>query len=214
MAHGSVSHPYVHNFCHAEIRTRGLAEAIAHYRKLGWATWPLEGLDFALCTTGGEVSAGIFQPPMDAIPLGITPYILVEDAQRTAEKAESLGGRMVSPRIEAPGQGAFVTLLDPWGNDLSVWEDAAGAAEPPPPEVTAAYLLERATFDVPTLEPATAFYHDLFGWTFRSSEDRAWEASASVELRVRGEAPLEGSRVIVSGGSDIIDPDGNVLYGA
>jgi hypothetical protein len=65
---------------------------------------------------------------------GQTPvnYISVEDVDQFSRKAESLGAKVVVPKMPVPGMGWFTQLTDTEGNIFAIWQHdpAATQAEP------------------------------------------------------------------------------------
>ena len=47
-------------------------------------------------------------------------YILVESVDEYVKKIESLGGRIVVPKMEVPGIGWWASALDPEGNQFAI----------------------------------------------------------------------------------------------
>lgn len=57
----------------------------------------------------------------------ITNYIGVDSASEYASKVESLGGKIVQPKIAVPGWGYLIMCLDTEGNTFGLWENDSNA---------------------------------------------------------------------------------------
>jgi uncharacterized protein len=54
-------------------------------------------------------------------------YVKVESVEKSLEKAQQLGAKLVVSRKPVPGAGWFAVLLDPQGNRLGLWEESPAA---------------------------------------------------------------------------------------
>lgn len=52
-------------------------------------------------------------------------YIQVEDITTQLEKVQQLGGQVMIPETEVPGQGAFAWIRDPDDNLIGLWKPAS-----------------------------------------------------------------------------------------
>jgi len=50
-------------------------------------------------------------------------YILVESVDEYSKKIETLGGKVIVPKMEIPGIGWWAMALDPEGNQFAVFEN-------------------------------------------------------------------------------------------
>jgi len=88
-------------------------------------------------------------------------YVAVDDVQRTADRAVSLGGTLVMPPT-AMGPGTFAVVQDPTGAVCSIWKSQ---------ERMGTFLVGEPGAlgwnELLTTDPAAAgtFYEQLFGWT-------------------------------------------------
>ncbi|HYH30626.1 MAG TPA: VOC family protein [Pseudonocardia sp.] len=73
-------------------------------------------------TSPGAINGGLV-PRSDETP---TPVITidVESVAKALEQVEAAGGRVVRPRSEIPGMGAYAYFADTEGNVLGLWENA------------------------------------------------------------------------------------------
>jgi predicted enzyme related to lactoylglutathione lyase len=68
----------------------------------------------------GAINGGLFQRPKEA-PNPVI-YAGVASIDRTIEKVQAAGGKVVTPRTPIPGMGAFARVVDPEGNVLGLFE--------------------------------------------------------------------------------------------
>ncbi|MDR3686551.1 MAG: VOC family protein [Coriobacteriia bacterium] len=94
-------------------------------------------------------------------PTAWNTYIRADDVDATAKVAQELGGQIVMPTMDVPGQGRIVGIADPTGATFFLWK-------PLQPDATTQYM-EAGTYgwaQLNTRDPQTAveFYEKLFGW--------------------------------------------------
>ena len=101
--------------------------AMAFYRDvLGYEAKPLDpgvaGVEFAYYALGkgGKNRAGLYTMPWKELNSNWLPYVRVADAGAAAEKAKSLGGRVVlAPRADLR-DGSLAIVVDPTGAALAL----------------------------------------------------------------------------------------------
>jgi predicted enzyme related to lactoylglutathione lyase len=77
--------------------------------------------DTLFMTPGGRFGGGLFTP--DATnPPKVVNYMLVPSIEVAAAKVERLGGRCLSPKIEIPGHGHMMHILDSEENLIALWQ--------------------------------------------------------------------------------------------
>lgn len=115
----------VNTVCWSELATRDTAAAEKFYKKLfGWETKPSAsaGAEYTEFAAGGQWLGGIMK--MDAQWEGVPPYwgiyMMVDDCDRVAEQARSLGGKVHHGPFDAPGVGRIAILADPQGAMFSI----------------------------------------------------------------------------------------------
>ena len=71
----------------------------------------------------GAINGGMYRRSADtpSVPVLMIDVSSVDDALKEIEAA---GGRVLSPRTDIPGMGAFAYFTDPEGNALGLWENA------------------------------------------------------------------------------------------
>ena len=118
-------------FCHIELNTTDLDKAKSFYSGLfDWKLedMPMPGGTYTLIdpgqTDGPGCGGGMMSHPVEGVPSHWLSYIQVDDLDATVQKAESLGGQVVVPRMEVPEMGWFAVLQGPTGEHFAVWENA------------------------------------------------------------------------------------------
>ncbi len=120
MAHGQ--------FTHVDIPADDPGRAQRFYEGLfGWSFSSMpEFPDYYLFqTSGGEqaTGGGIGKRGVTA-PEQVRNYVDVESINALLPKVQALGGTVVQPKAEVPGQGWYVVLNDTEGNEFALWETA------------------------------------------------------------------------------------------
>jgi len=88
-----------------------------------WDIPVMEEMNYGMVDTGASegIPGGIGQAD-DGNPAGIVIYAAVDDAEAALAKAESLGGKIVTPPYEIPGYGFMAVFQDPEGNRVGLWQ--------------------------------------------------------------------------------------------
>ncbi len=119
-----------HIFVHLEIPSDDVKRAVNFYWEIfGWKFEPMEGMpDYQLFRPsedqkdlGGAVMAR--QQPMQ----GPLPYIQVESVNAYSEKIETLGGKILVPKMAVGGMGWMAVFQDTEGNILGIFEPDTSA---------------------------------------------------------------------------------------
>lgn len=115
-------------FAYMELHPTNPDKAKAFYGDLmGWqfSDMDLGGANYTMVTNGAEPFAGIASPNGGS-PHWL-PYLWVKDLDAAAKKAESLGAKIVQPRVDIPA-GSFVVLQDPAGATIALYQgEGAGS---------------------------------------------------------------------------------------
>jgi predicted enzyme related to lactoylglutathione lyase len=127
-----------HTVVHFEIPADDPERAAAFYRELfGWeiqkwepAEEQREGAEYWLVSTvpgderGQPTRAGVNGGMMRRQHPGHAPvsYFGVESVDDYVRKVLKLGGKVLVPRTQVPGMGAFAWVTDTEGNTFAVWE--------------------------------------------------------------------------------------------
>jgi predicted enzyme related to lactoylglutathione lyase len=119
---------------HFEIPADDVARAKEFYRSVfDWQLQDMPEMDYTIVqTTGvdenqmptapGAINGGLMRRSQDTPSPVLT--IDVESVDQALKQVEAAGGRVVRPRTEIPGMGAFAYFTDPEGNTLGLWENA------------------------------------------------------------------------------------------
>jgi predicted enzyme related to lactoylglutathione lyase len=148
----------------------------------------------------GGPAAALYEMTPDLRAQRIAPHwaslVAVDDADRAAERAAALGGRVVNAPFDVFGLGRLAILQDPTGAMLSLWqaEELAGVGRGADARQAPGRLCwhELATSDGAA---AVRFYSELFGWE-ASSEDRGamrYTTFAAGSVAVGGMLQLTGA---------------------
>jgi uncharacterized protein YndB with AHSA1/START domain/predicted enzyme related to lactoylglutathione lyase len=110
------------SFCWNELMTSSVSGASAFYKNLlGWETAAFgEGADYTLWKKREKDLGGMMASPEPGAPSQWIPYIFVENADATAQKAGSLGGKICLPPSDIPTIGRIAVLQDPQGAAFGV----------------------------------------------------------------------------------------------
>lgn len=120
---------------HIEIPADDPERAQRFYSELlGWQFTTMEGFDnYWLYRSGpGELGGGLGIRGQTAGDV-LRNYVTVDSLDDAVAKVERLGGRIVTPKTELPGQGWYAAIKDSEGNELGLYEflpregSAAGA---------------------------------------------------------------------------------------
>ena len=106
---------------HWEIVSNDAKRAQDFYaNRTDWHVEPVEGMDYGIVDTHGEggTNGGIGNQQEEAYR--VTFYVQVEDLQAALDKAESLGGKTVTPPMEIPGVVTLAQFSDPDGNIIGL----------------------------------------------------------------------------------------------
>jgi predicted enzyme related to lactoylglutathione lyase len=156
--------------CWYELASRTPAKATAFYGPLlGW-TWSSVDMGTMIyhmaATSGGQV-AGMMAAD-DGQPTAWSIYFAVDDCDKTAALAVSLGSAQIVPPSDIPGTGRFAVLIDPQGAAFALLQPLPGGQGGAYDQQKPGHgnWNELVTADA---EAGLAFYGKLFGWTISRS---------------------------------------------
>ncbi len=111
-----------HPIVHIEISANNLVEASYFYRELfSWEVEQIPAMNYATFTAEGGPGGG-FNPVVPANPPGtVVVYIQTDDIEGDLAKAVKLGGKILSKKMEIPGEGWFGLFADPTGNKMGLY---------------------------------------------------------------------------------------------
>lgn len=111
-------------FCWNELYTDDPAKAVAFYEAIGGFKDSPRDMGpmgtYHVLESHGKRRAGILKSPMPGIPPHWVPYVQVENADKTVEKAKKLGCDVKVPPTTVPGVGRFAIFLDPLAASIGV----------------------------------------------------------------------------------------------
>ena len=110
---------------HVEFPADDIERAKRFYTAVaGWEFRPMEGFaDYELFQTG-EQSGGAIGARGTSTGTTVRIFITVDDVRAARDAATSNGGTIVEDITELPGQGTYVVVHDPEGNEIALWQDA------------------------------------------------------------------------------------------
>ena len=119
MAHGGMTHI---EFPADDIdRAKRFYEAVA-----GWEFAEMEGMPGYWVFRSGPEAGGGLGKRGDTVGSVVRVYINVDDIGAALAKAKATGGSIVTPATEIPGLGHFAAVQDPEGNEVGLYQAAAG----------------------------------------------------------------------------------------
>jgi predicted enzyme related to lactoylglutathione lyase len=111
------------DLCHLEIPVKDVERAKAFYGEIfGWKFQPVPEMSYTLFQSPGNVVGGGFFTPDEKTPDKVINYFAVESIDKTAERLTRFGGKSLSPKIEIPGHGSMMHVLDSEGNFIALWQ--------------------------------------------------------------------------------------------
>jgi hypothetical protein len=93
-------------------------------KAFGWNVRHIPEMSYHLVETGGTggINGGIMTPKKGPWPGKLAFYIDVDDIETHCKTIEAAGGKIVVPRQDVPGVGAFALFEDPDGRVLGIWK--------------------------------------------------------------------------------------------
>jgi predicted enzyme related to lactoylglutathione lyase len=137
---------------------------------VGWTYDDMTSGDmtYSVAQADGNGVGGIMLIPPEAKAMGAPPhwsgYVCVDDCDAAADKIKSLGGSVIRPPSDIPGIGRFAVVADPHGAVFEIMKPAPMETQRPnPPQGTEGHASWHELY-AGELEPAFAFYAEMFGW--------------------------------------------------
>ncbi len=179
-----------------ELMTTDPAAARAFYSQVvGWQTEAsaIPGMDYTLLSAGPHQIGGMMALPPEALAAGVPPnwagYVGVDDVDAKAAALQQAGGSVLRPPADIPGVGRFAVVADPFGAAFCLYK----GHEPGPMTPAAAGTPGTVGWHelmAGALEPAWAFYSQLFGWAKADAMDMG--PMGVYQLFTAGDAPIGG----------------------
>ena len=110
------------NVVHIEIPAADPIRAGQFYEQLfGWKVQTDTAMNYTMWEPGQPPGGG-FNPLGEQVRAGdVLIYVDSEDIEADLRKAESLGGKIVTPKTEIPGIGWFGVFKDPTSNSIALY---------------------------------------------------------------------------------------------
>jgi uncharacterized protein len=181
-------------FCWLELATSDPAAARAFYAAVfDWDSGERPAGDvatYAALRYRGKEVAILYQQTPEARAAGAaphwTPFVAVEDADRSARFAEKLGGTLVREPQDLGDAGRVVPVQDPTGANVGLWQPSSGGGADLMNDRGAVCWHEVVTLE---LDRAAFFYCTLFGWRF-TADPRVPTLSGSSYTITNAESPI------------------------
>jgi predicted enzyme related to lactoylglutathione lyase len=156
-------------FCWMEIATTDKEAAKKFYSELiGWEMKDTPAGDigtYTMMNLGGKEVGGLYQLNQEQLSQNVPPhwlnYVLVEDADKVTNQAESLGAQILVGPMDVMDVGRMSVLKDPQGAVFAVWQAKTHQGSGAPSGPGTSCWVELATSDT---DAAGKFYSGLFGW--------------------------------------------------
>jgi uncharacterized protein len=114
-----------HPIIHIEFPSKDATKNSKFYADLfGWEISHFDEMNYSMFNPGEGPGGGF--PPVDGQINKIDRvlvYVQSDDIEADLKKAESLGGKAMTPKTEIPGQGWFAVFQDPEGNTLALYTE-------------------------------------------------------------------------------------------
>jgi predicted enzyme related to lactoylglutathione lyase len=124
--------------------------------------------EYTMIEANGQTLGGFIDLAEPSVPAHWVAYATVSDVDATADKAKSLGGKILIAPRDIPNVGRFASIADPRGAVLSPIALAKAPEEPEGmPAVGTFCWNELMTDDVAGAE---MFYAALYGWTTKNTD--------------------------------------------
>ncbi len=109
---------------HVEFPADDMERAKQFYAAVaGWTFNAMEGFaDYELFSTG-EGTGGAIGRRGTSTGTTVRVFITVPDLEAARDAALANGGTVVEDIGEVPGQGRYVVVHDPEGNEIALWQD-------------------------------------------------------------------------------------------
>ena len=158
-------------FCWYDLMTSDVAGAERFYPALfGWGTQKFQFADpnqpYTMWTIGGKTLGGVARLTDEQKKMGVPPSwlssVMVNNVDETAQKATSLGGKVVAGPFPIPNTGRYAIITDPTGAAIALF-----TPEGPMTSFDGTRTIGRPSWhELMTTDYKRAFdfYQRLFGW--------------------------------------------------
>src|SRR5207247_9956109 len=117
---------------HVEFHVKEPKKVEKFYGNLfGWKFTPVPGMEYSLfeAPSGPPGGVGGLQP--GNWEEGVLNYILVNSVDDHVKRIEKAGGKVLTPKMEVPGQGWWALFQEPAGTTMALCEKNTSARETP-----------------------------------------------------------------------------------
>ncbi len=121
---------------HIEIPSHDAAESKAFYGALlGWGSMDIpmpdmgEEFNYTILNLGESMAAALAPLSDDIKPGDVLLYFGSDDLDADMARVSELGGTVLLPRQDIPGFGSLGLFLDPTGNRVAFWQNAADSEQ-------------------------------------------------------------------------------------
>jgi uncharacterized protein len=162
-------------FCWVDLATIGAEDAKSFYKAI--FNWDYidepagEGMVYSMCMINNKPVAGLYEMINDQKQMGLPPYwlpyISIENADKTAEKATQSDGKVIAPPFNVFDNGRMAVIQDNSGATFAIWQpmNSIGASYKNIPG-TICWL----ELGVNEAEKPKQFYSEVFGWSAKTEK--------------------------------------------
>lgn len=184
-------------FCWMDLSTTDPEGAKKFYSQLfqwGMSDVPVEGMTYTLIQKNGKDLGGLAPQMKEQKDMGVPPhwmtYVAVNSASEAADRAASLGGKVLMGAFDVMEHGRMAVIQDPTGAVFAVWEakNHCGSSYVNEPGTLCWNELMTGNTDV-----AGRFYTQLFNW---KSESMPMGPGRTYTLFKNGEPSVAGMMAI------------------
>ncbi len=185
----NIDHHLPGSFSWIELATTDQAAAKSFYTSLfGWEIFDVPmGPDqaYTMFQLEGRDAAAGYRLNAEQQAGGVPPhwniYIAVADADETAGRVASLGGKVIAPPFDVMEHGRMAIIQDPTGATFSIWQPRTHTGT----QIAGVDgTLCWADLNSPDRDKAVPFYSALFGWQFEPGKDG--DASGYLHIKNAG----------------------------
>ena len=120
---------------HVELHSADPAKTQAFYGEVfGWKFQEIPEMNYTMWKAPNEPAGGIMKT-MEGRPPQVLNYIMSKSIDDTVQKITNLGGVILQPKMEIPGQGWWALFQEPGGTMMALYQGMAQqrrAARPKP----------------------------------------------------------------------------------
>ncbi|MBX5482287.1 MAG: VOC family protein [Myxococcaceae bacterium] len=166
----------IRGFVWYDLMTHDVEGAKAFYGDIiGWKATKWPGGDYWMLSIGDKSYAGLMAHDEAARKAGSPPmwlgYVGVRNVDATAQRAKSLGGKVLAEPRDIPDVGRFAVLADPQGAVFAIFSPKPGAGPDGVQNPNDVGNFSWAELNTTDWKAAWKFYSNLFGWKPTQSMD-------------------------------------------